>query len=391
MTAPETDAGARLPRLARFHEQTYQRAVQSAGFAPGRVNLMGDHVDYCGGLVLPIAIAEGTTCVMSRRDDQRVRVQSLQKGPTVHEFDLSDVDRGRGMGWLAYVIGSLAVAREHGWIDQGVDVTVHSTVPLGAGLSSSASLECSVLVTVLGLFERDVDPMDVALAAQHAEHEFAHVPCGIMDQATSMLGRAGHALLLDTSTLETSYVPLHLDDLGLSIVLIDTNAHHLLSSGGYSERRQETEMSRDLLGVRYLAHYDDLDAVAALPPPLDRRSRHVMSEQQRVHATAAAFEQGRRDLIARYFHASHESLAEDFEVSCPELDVAVEAALRGGAVAARMTGGGFGGSVVALCSRESRPSVIQHARDSFREFGFDAPFFLDAVPSDGARLLPLDT
>ena len=191
--------------------------------------------------------------------------------------------------------------------------------------------------------------------------------------------------------METSYIPLHLDQLGLDIVLIDTNAHHLLSSGGYSERRQETETSRDLLGIPFLAHHDDFSAVAALTPPLDRRSRHVMSEQQRVRATAAAFEQGRPDLLAQYFHSSHESLAEDFEVSCPELDVAVQAALRGGAVAARMTGGGFGGSVVALCAPKSKPSVIQHARDSFREFGFDAPSFLDAVPSDGARLLPLAT
>lgn len=391
MTAPDANAAGHLPRLARLHEQTYQQPIQSAGFAPGRVNLMGDHVDYCGGAVLPIAIAEGTTCVMTPRDDQRVRVQSLQMGPTVHDFDLSDVDPRRELGWLAYVVGSLAIAREHGWIDHGVDVTVHSTVPLGAGLSSSASLECSVLVTALGLSQHTVDPMDVALAAQRAEHEYAHVPCGIMDQATSMLGRAGHALLLDTATLETSYIPLHLDQLGLDIVLIDTNAHHLLSSGGYSERRQETETSRDLLGIPFLAHHDDFSAVAALTPPLDRRSRHVMSEQQRVRATAAAFEQGRPDLLAQYFHSSHESLAEDFEVSCPELDVAVQAALRGGAVAARMTGGGFGGSVVALCAPKSKPSVIQHARDSFREFGFDAPSFLDAVPSDGARLLPLAT
>ena len=382
----------RRERADQGHRDRFGTAAEVVTFAPGRVNLIGEHTDYNGGLVLPIALAEGTTCAVSRRTDDELHVHSSQSASVVHRFRASELPQAIGAGWTSYVVGCYAIAVEEGWIVGGLDVWVDGDVPLGAGLSSSASLECSVLTAIRGLtgeLGSEGDRLLVATAAQRAEHRFAGVPCGIMDQAASMLGRSGCALLLDSGSLTVSYVPLHLGEMGLSILLVDTNARHELTDGGYAARRADCERAARRLGIAHLASLgpDELGRVDSLPEPDRRRARHVVTENARVSAAAEAFAVMDLDALGALFAASQSSLSADFEVSCPELDVAVDAAVSAGAVASRMTGGGFGGSTVNLVRTGDEVRVRAAVSEAFSARRFAAPSFLSASPSDGARVL----
>ena len=387
-----TSDGDRRERAEQGHRLRFATAAEVVAFAPGRVNLIGEHTDYNGGLVLPIALAEGTTCAVSRRTDHELHVFSCQSPAVVHRLRPSDFAGVVGGGWTSYVAGCHAVAAEKGWIDGGLDVWVDGDVPLGAGLSSSASLECSVLMAIRGLTEdpgSEGDRLQVATAAQSAEHRYAGVPCGIMDQAASMLGRRGQALLLDSGRLTVAYVPLHLDAMGLSILLVDTNARHQLTDGRYAARRADCERAARRLGLDHLASLapDERGRVDSLPEPDRRRARHVVTENARVSAAANAFGSMDLETLGQLFAESHASLSGDFEVSCPELDVAVAAAVSAGAVASRMTGGGFGGSTVNLVRAGDEARVRDVIQVAFSERRFAPPSFLSATPSDGARVI----
>ncbi len=369
------------------HRELFGTDPQVITFAPGRVNLIGEHTDYNGGNVLPMAIDLGTMCAASHRDDGRFGLHSRQVNGPIAQIDPATVDPASANGWLGYVVGALVIARERGWFTGGVDLSIDADLPLGAGLSSSASLECAVLTAVIGLGRAEVAPVEVALAAQEVEHTWAHVPCGIMDQASCMLAQAGSALLLDSATLDSRAIPLHLDRLGLQVLLIDTNVRHDLADGAYADRRATCERAASALGVRHLAEIPlgELARIGSLPEPEARRARHVITEQARVADAVAAFSGADPAALGRAFAGSHSSLSRDYEVSCPELDVAVSAAVVGGAAAARMTGGGFGGNVVTLC----RPDAVARVQDSVRQAltrdGLAAPTFRIVSPAGGAR------
>ena len=381
------DDARRAEQARARHRVLFECDPDAITFAPGRVNLIGEHTDYNGGNVLPMAIDLGTTCAVSRRADGRFGLHSHQVNGPIATIDPATFDRTAANGWLGYVVGALAIAEARGWFTGGVDLSIDADLPLGAGLSSSASLECAVLCAVIALGEADVAPMEVALAAQQVEHEYAHVPCGIMDQAASMLAQPGSALLLDSATLESRAIPLHLDRLGLQVLLIDTNVRHDLADGAYADRRAACERAAAALGVTHLAEIPlrEISRIDALPEVEARRARHVITEQARVADAVQAFAESDAPALGRAFAGSHTSLSRDYEVSCPELDIAVSAAVVGGAAAARMTGGGFGGNVVTLC----RPDAVARVQDSVRQAltrdGLAAPTFRIVSPAGGAR------
>lgn len=390
--APPRDDATRAADVQALHLATYGQPAALVAYAPGRVNLMGDHTDYNDGQSLPIAIDRGTACGVSRRSDGVIAMVSAQGDNLVHEVRIDDLAPGCLSGWGAYVAGSVAMAMERGWHAGGVSISLDGDVPLGAGLSSSAALECAVVLAVAALSGSDPDPMAIALAAQEAEHVYAGVPCGILDQATSMLAQAGEALILDSGQLTATSVPLGLDELGLHVLVVDTNARHELTDGGYASRRAACDEAAATLGVDRLARLTvaDLDRIDSLPDPLDQRAHHVVTEHARVAETVAAFAAGDVERIGDLFAQSHWSLAGDFEVSCPELDVAVQAAMAAGAAAARMTGGGFGGSAVVLCPTQSLVGVQEAVRTAFADHGFAAPSFLVVSPSRGAHVISRD-
>ncbi|WP_377644184.1 galactokinase [Oryzobacter terrae] len=362
--------------------------------APGRVNLIGEHTDYHGGLVLPIALPHRTTAAVSARDDDVLRVHSVQAGETV-EVDLGSVGPGSPAGWVSYVAGVLWALRDEGHAVRGLDVTVDSDVPVGAGLSSSAALECAVGAAAsdlfdLGLLEDDAGRARLAAACVRAENEVAGALTGGMDQSAALLCREGHALLLDCRSGETSHVPFDLGAHGDGHVLLvtDTRASHSLNDGQYESRRRVSEAAALALGVASLRDVDPHHLDEALAHLADdeqvRRVRHVVTEIARVRATVEALEAGDLAAVGRLFDASHTSLRDDYEVSCPELDVSVEAARAAGALGARMTGGGFGGSSIALVPEAAVAAAERAVADAFTERGWTAPRSFAVTPGRAA-------
>jgi galactokinase len=327
--------------------------------APGRVNLIGEHTDYNDGFVLPIAINLGTTVAAAGRNDKRVRIHSINLEESL-EFDLDHPGpRCRGI-WLDYVEGVAQALVAEGVPLMGADMILGSDVSLGGGLSSSAALEMSAGMALLALSGRTTDRKSLALAGQTAEHTYVGTKCGIMDQFVGAMGRAGHALLIDCRRLEGKLIPFRLR--GIAVVVCNTKVKHSLASSQYNTRRAECERGveilrepmpgiqalRDVTLVDFLRHQD------RLPEPVRRRCRHVISENERTLAAARALESGALDEMGRLMNASHESLRDDYEVSCRELDVLVEAARSvSGVAGARMTGAGFGGCTVNLVKTES--------------------------------------
>lgn len=367
--------------------------------APGRVNLIGEHTDYNGGAVLPVALPHATWAAASVRADGRVRVRSLQSD-TDRAVELPSVAAcGPGLSptWAGYAVGVLWTLARAGVPVPGLDLVIDSTVPLGAGLSSSAALECAVGAAVLGVLGRPVAGADADLlvtAAVAAEQEVIGAPTGGMDQAVAVHGRAGHAVHLDFATGAAAarrLVPLPLHERGLALLVTDTGVAHALADGGpdaepvgYAARRADCEEAARLLGVPTLREAAP-DAVAALPEGRPRRrARHVVSETARVAAFVTAFEGDDRRELGRLLADSHASLRDDMEVSCPELDLAVAAATGAGALGARMTGGGFGGSTLALVEEQSLGQVAAAVDEAFEREGLAAPRHLVVEASDGA-------
>jgi galactokinase len=363
--------------------EIYDRAPEGVWRAPGRVNLIGEHTDYNDGLVLPFALREGVTVAAARRDDGVFELRSLQS-PT-GTVSVSDPVPGSVRGWAAYAAGVAWSLRAAGHAVGGASLLIDADLPQGAGLSSSAALECAVAVALCDLYDVTVPRPELARVAQRAENDFVGMPCGIMDQSASLLCTPAHALLLDCRSGLSTQVPLDLT--GLTLLVVDTRAEHELTDGGYAARRAACEKAASLLGVPALRDVTDLaGALERLGDPvLRRRAQHVVTENHRVEATAGLLRAGAVGEVGALLTASHLSLRDQFAVSWPEADVAVEEAVRAGARGARMVGGGFGGSVIALVPAERAENVRTAITAAYAGRGWAEPRFLDAVPSEGAR------
>jgi galactokinase len=365
------------------------RAIWSA---PGRVNLIGEHTDYNDGFVLPFTLPQRTTVTAARTDAPQWTARSTYgaAGSTVGSavgFTAADLSPGRVDGWAGYVAGVVWVLREQGIDVPFADLSVTSDVPIGAGLSSSAALECATLAALLDLAGVEVPRGRWPELARRAENAYVGMPCGILDQSAVVHCRTGHALFLDCRTLVTEHVPFDLAGAGLAMLVVDTRAPHRHAGGEYATRRATCEAAAKALGLPALRDVTDL---AAALSTLDdevarRRTRHVVTENRRVLDAVELLRAGRLAAIGPLLTESHASLRDDFEVTVPELDVAVDAAVAAGALGARMTGGGFGGCVIALVERDRSDAVVASVGQAFAEYAFAPPVSFPAVPSDGVR------
>ena len=372
-----------MASIARSFEELYGRKPEVIAEAPGRVNLIGEHIDYSEGFVLPFAIADRAYAAIAARPDGLVRIASHQRKEKIFSIDISDVKPGSKGDWEKYVLGVL-------WslgITTGVDILVDGSVPSGAGLSSSAALECSVAVGLNALFSLEMSKQDLARATQKAENDYVGMPCGIMDQSVSLMGQAGAALLLDCRDLTTESIPFDVASAGLELLIIDTQAHHALVDGGYAERRAACESVAGKLSIPSMRHLtpevletnrEKLTATEFI------RARHAVTEIARVLEAVTALRASDFATLGKLINASHASLRDDYAVSCPELDVAVAASVAAGAMGSRMVGGGFGGSAIALI----KASDVQKTKDAvlaaFEAKGFKKPRFFTSLPSAGA-------
>ena len=372
-----------MASIARSFEELYGRKPDVISEAPGRVNLIGEHIDYSEGFVLPFAIADRAHAAIAAREDGLVRIASHQRKEKIFSIDINDVKPGSKGDWEKYVLGVL-------WslgITSGVDILVDGSVPSGAGLSSSAALECSVAVGVDLLFHLNKSKEDLARATQKAENDYVGVPCGIMDQSVSLMGQVGAAILLDCRDLTTETIPFNVADAGLELLIIDTQAHHALVDGGYAERRAACESVAAKLGIPSMRHLtlEVLEASRHKVTDIEFiRARHAVTEIARVLEAVSALRASDFETLGKLINASHQSLRDDYAVSCPELDAAVDASLAAGALGSRMVGGGFGGSAIALI----KASDVQKTKDSvlaaFEANGFKKPRFFTSLPSAGA-------
>lgn len=368
----------------------YEPTVQYS--APGRVNLIGEHTDYNDGYVLPFAIDRRTTASIAPREDRVIRVASAfdeTGGPVSRSLDELSPDAMDG--WSAYVFGIAWALREQGAdLDgkAGFDVFIDSDVPVGAGLSSSAAIECGVALAFDDLWELGLDRKTLARVGQYSENHAVGAPTGIMDQSASLLGEQDAVVFLDCRTLDTAVVDLALEANGLEVLVIDTRVEHAHATGGYAARRASCERGAEALGVEALrdVSVEDLPrAQELLDDETFRRVRHVVTEDQRVLDTVRTLrEQGPR-AIGSLLVASHESMRDDFEISVPELDLAVATALEHGAVGARMTGGGFGGAAIALVDQEARGAITAAVTAAFAAAGYREPNVFTVHAAQGAR------
>ena len=427
LTAWDRSAGARS--AAELFRSRFGAEPDGVWSAPGRVNLIGEHTDYNGGLCLPIDLPHRTYVALRRRDDDVLRLVS-EREHAMWTGTTDQVRPGAHLGWAAYVAGVAwavnassdpAAGEEHGAVATpdtrpttstppapvvrpapgvrvtGFDAAVTSCVPYGAGLSSSAALEAAVAVALddlgdLGLGDSDAGRAVLAAACVRAENEIAGAPTGGMDQSSSLRAHLGHALLLDTRDGSVRHVPFDLSAHGLALLVIDTRAEHQLADGQYANRRATCEAAAARLGhatLREIGTGAELEAALAfLTEPGDadaettvKRVRHVVTEIARVEQFVALLDAGRVAEVGPLMDASHASLRDDYEVSCAELDLAVTVARASGALGARMTGGGFGGSAIALVESGSVERIAAAITDAFGAAGFTSPVFLVADAS----------
>jgi galactokinase len=354
--------------------------------APGRVNLIGEHIDYSEGFVLPFAIKDRTLVAVRKRDDSIVRIASVQRRNKIVTVDINNVKPGLKGEWERYALGVL-------WsmgVKSGVDLMIDGHVPLGAGLSSSAALECSVAIAMNHLFDMGFNLEELARLTQKAENQYVGVPCGIMDQSVSLMATTGSALLLDCRDLSTRNIPFDVASHGLELLIIDTQAHHALTDGGYAKRRASCESVAVKLSVKSMRELtmEQLDVSRdKLTETEYIRARHAVSEMKRVLDCVEALSNGDFVKVGQLINASHVSLRDDYNVSCPELDTAVDASLAEGALGSRMVGGGFGGSAIALIEASKTTETIRAVEKAFADKKFKAPRFFTSLPSQGAVLL----
>ena len=352
--------------------------------APGRANLIGEHTDYNLGFVFPFGIDSRTYAAVSQREDRLARVASTIDGK-VYQLDLDGQQPPTDMDWAGYPLGVAWVMREK--LKHGFDCFIDSNVPIGAGLSSSAAIECAVSTALNELNGLGLDRKELAKIGQRAENQVVGAPTGIMDQMASMLAEHDSAVLIDCRTLDTEVIELGLEPRELVIAVIDTGVKHRHAEGGYGSRRASCELGAKLMGVaslRDLAVSDLPKAQATLDDETFRRVRHIVTENDRVLAATAALKAGDMVTFGKLLDASHVSMRDDFEISVPELDVAVEAALEAGALGARMTGGGFGGAAIALISRDLLDDLREAVARRYSEHGFSPAKVFVVKPEGGA-------
>ncbi len=387
-------AGDNSSRAAQAFREAYGREPRLFR-APGRVNLIGEHTDYNDGFVLPIALDRETMTAAGSRADRKLRARSLDPASLAPAGEAGEIDldapAARRGTWLDYVEGTARVLEERFGRVPGADLLVMGDVPVGAGLSSSAALEMAIATALASLAGWTLDRHALALAGQAAEHRFVGTRCGIMDQLVSMLGQAGHALLMDCRSLETRPIPLHPER--ASVLVFDSGVRHQHSSGEYNVRRAQCEEAVSRLAavlptVRALRDVtpDELERHAeVLPEPLRKRARHVVTETDRTVRAASALSRGDLSGFGGLMFASHRSLRDDFEVSLPELDALVQAAVSApGVLGARMTGGGFGGCTVTLVERGQEGAAGAAIAKAFATRFGRAPAWFLTHASDGA-------
>jgi len=375
-----------MSQIEKKFLETFGAEPDLVAAAPGRVNLIGEHIDYSDGFVLPFAIKDRTLVAARKRGDSTVRIASVQRRNKIVTVDISTVKPGLKGEWERYALGVLWALG----VKEGVDLLIDGHVPLGAGLSSSAALECSVATAMNHLFDLGFNLEELARLTQKAENQYVGVPCGIMDQSVSLMATQGSALLLDCRDLTTKNIPFDVASSGLELLIIDTQAHHALTDGGYAERRASCESVVAKLGIASLRELsmEQLENSRGLLTETEFvRARHAVTEMKRVLECVEALSNSDFAKVGQLINQSHASLRDDYTVSCPELDTAVEAALAAGALGSRMVGGGFGGSAIALIQASKTTETIKAVEKAFSSKGFKAPRFFTSLPSQGAELL----
>ena len=380
-------------QLKSAYEAAYQHAATAIYFAPGRVNLIGEHTDYNGGFVFPCALSFGTYLLVSTNDDQLIRFRSLNM-EAVYTLSLDQLTTPLpNKAWANYPLGVLAQFIKRGvTITQGYDILFWGNVPAGAGLSSSAAMEVVTAYAFNELLDTAYDRTELAKIGQKAEHEFAGVMCGIMDQFASSHGKQDHAIYLNCDTLAFDLVPVKLD--GIKVVISNTHSPHHLDSGAYNDRVRQCRLAVEQLNalrpIKYLAELSQADFEqvehAITDEVAHRRARHVVGEVQRTKDAVAALQQGNIELFGMLMNQSHVSLRDDYEVTGPELDALAEVAWEvEGVVGSRMTGGGFGGCTVSLVREEAIPNFIELVGKEYTDkTGLKADFYIAEI-GDGAH------
>ncbi|MEU0158703.1 galactokinase [Streptomyces sp. NPDC006261] len=392
MTETVEQAG---PDPAATFTELYGGEPHGVWAAPGRVNLIGEYTDFNDGFVMPLALPHTARAAVSPRTDGLLRLHSSDVPGAVVSLRVEELAPHSGHGWAAYPAGVVWALREAGHPVTGADIALTSTVPTGAGLSSSAALEIVTALALSDLFHLGLSGPELAVIGRRAENDFVGVPCGIMDQMASACCTEGHALHLDTRDLTLRQVPFDLAAQGLTLLAVDTRVKHALGDGAYAERRAGCEEGARLLGIPTLRDlpYDGLDAAlatltdAGADESVIRCVRHVVGDNRRVEQVIALLDAGEVRAAGPVLDEGHRSLRDDLRVSCPELDLAVEAAREAGALGARMTGGGFGGSAIVLAEAAVADAVAEAVTKAFAGAGHAAPGIFAAVPSAGARRL----
>ncbi|QTD99026.1 galactokinase [Streptomyces cyanogenus] len=382
-------------QVAERFAELYGAEPEGVWAAPGRVNLIGEHTDYNDGFVMPFALPHQAIAAVSRRTDGILRLHSADidgGGAQVTELRLDALAPETDREWTAYPAGVVWALREAGHAVTGADIHLASTVPTGAGLSSSAALEVVVALALNDLYELGLQRWRLARLCQRAENVYVGAPTGIMDQTASACCEPGHALFLDTRDLSQQQIPFDLAAEGLRLLVVDTQVKHAHSGGEYGKRRAGCEKGAALLGVDALRDipYDGLDAALARlgdEEEVVRLVRHVVTEDERVERIVALLRAGDTRAIGPVLTAGHASLRDDFRISCPELDLVVDTALAHGALGARMTGGGFGGSAIVLTEATEVDTLTKTIEEAFAAAAFKAPRLFEAVPSAGAHRL----
>ncbi|MBZ8178001.1 galactokinase [Corynebacterium sp. 3HC-13] len=392
----------------RNFERSYGYSATGVWAAPGRVNLIGEHVDYAGGICLPFALEQSTYVAISPRDDDTIRIESWlpsHSEPAKAELRAGNLGPGEISGWLGYALGPIWALREAGLLSpsaRGYDVAIVSDVPLGSGLSSSAAIECAVASAVVelekgdGALADDATRTAIIQAAIRAENEVVGASTGGLDQNISLQGKSGFALAIDFSTGQSYHVPCDLESHDLAILVIDSNAPHSLADGQYASRRGIIDAVTHYCQASTLRDIGDDTAIYAAaqqwatstgadPDCTNRRVRHVVTEISRTLDAIESLKRADFQAFGCAMYASHKSLKEDYEVTVPQLDLIVDTAKDYGAIGARMTGGGFGGSAIALVPRAEVHPMAQAISRSFAQAEFAPPAFLQATPSPGAR------
>ncbi|TWP49163.1 galactokinase [Lentzea tibetensis] len=376
-------------KAASAFERQHGRAPEGVWSAPGRVNLIGEHTDYNDGFVLPFALPHRIAVAAARRADGMLTVSTLgDDGGVQHSPPVSVADLAPGTlsGWSAYPAGVAWVLRDQG-VHGGADLVIAGDVPAGAGLSSSHALECAVALALLGLAERSAERPDIARWVQRAENDFVGAPTGLLDQTASLQCVEAHVLFHDVRSGKSEQVPFDAAASGLEVLVIDTRASHSNTDGGYASRRAGCERAAEILGVPALRDVDvtELDqTLTRLPEDVRPLVRHVVTENDRVLRTVDLLRAGRLADVGPLISASHASLRDDYRVSCLELDIAVDSAMSAGALGARMIGGGFGGSAIALVPTGLHTEVERAVLAGFAARSLTRPRLFTAVPAAGA-------